>query len=38
MKGTDGETYTQGYLGISNVKVDDLSLSFTVDNSHIVFD
>ena len=36
MKGTDGKTYTQYYLGISTVDPADLYVSFTADHSHLV--
>lgn len=36
MLGSDGNTYTQEYTGIS-VDKDDLYFAFTVDNSHIEF-
>ena len=36
MLGSDGNTYTQEYTGIS-VDKDDLFFAFTVDNSHIEF-
>lgn len=38
MKGTDGNTYIQYYLGINTVDADDLCFAFTVDSSHYVFD
>jgi len=38
MKGTDGVTYIQYYLGISTVNVDDLALAFTIDGCHLVFE
>lgn len=38
MVGADGVAYSQNYLNISNnIVPDDLYLSFTVDNSHVVF-
>lgn len=38
MVGADGKTYTQNYLNIDNkIDPDNLYLSFTVDNSHVVF-
>jgi len=36
MKGTDGKTYTQYYLGISTVDPADLYVAFTADHSHLV--
>ncbi len=38
MQGTDGITYYQYYLGVSQVVVDDLNFAFTVDGSHYVFE
>ena len=38
MKGTDGVTYYQYYLGICNVNVSDCNFAFTVDSSHYVFE
>lgn len=38
MTGTDHNTYTQYYLGLSTVDPSDLQFAFTVDSSHIVFD
>lgn len=38
MLGNDGVTYTQSYLGISGIDVNDLQSAFTVENAHIVFD
>lgn len=38
MKGTDGNTYTQYYLGITSVDLNDLNVIFTVDGSHLVFE
>lgn len=37
-EGTNGETYQQGYIGISTIEPEDLCLAFTVDSSHLVFD
>jgi hypothetical protein len=37
MKGTDGNIYTQYYLGLSNIKPSDLNFAFTVDHCHLVF-
>ena len=37
MLGNDGVTYTQSYLGISGIDVNDLQSAFTVENAHIVF-
>lgn len=36
MKGTDGKTYTQYYLGINTVDPADLYVSFTADHCHLV--
>lgn len=36
MKGTDGKTYTQYYLGINTVDPADLYVSFTADHCHMV--
>ena len=36
MKGTDGKTYTQYYLGINTVDPADLYVAFTADHSHLV--
>lgn len=38
MQGTDGNTYTQYYLGINTIDPDDLNVAFTVDGSHLVFE
>ena len=37
MVGADGVTYTQNYLNISGIDKDNVFLSFTVDNSHVIF-
>lgn len=37
MKGTDGKTYIQYYLGVSTVDVNDLCFAFTIDSCHLVF-
>lgn len=37
IKGTDGNTYTQYYLGLSTIKPSDLNFAFTVDHCHLVF-
>ena len=37
MLGNDGVTYTQSYLGISGIDVNDLQSALTVENAHIVF-
>lgn len=37
MLGNDGVTYTQSYLGISGIDVNDLQSAFTVEKAHIVF-
>lgn len=37
MKGNDGNTYTQDYIGIS-VNQDDLYFRFTVENAYLVFE
>lgn len=38
MRGTDGKTYTQHYLGIDSINPNDLYLAFTIDSCHLVFD
>ena len=38
MKGTDGNTYTQDYIGINTVNPDDLYFRFTVDGCYLVFE
>ena len=38
MLGNDGVTYTQTYLGISGIDVNDLQSAFTVDHSYLKFD
>lgn len=39
MLGTDGQTYTQDYIGLNTItNPDDFYFHFTVDGSHIVFD
>jgi len=38
IKGTDGNTYIQYYLGINTVDVADLCFAFTIDKCHLVFD
>lgn len=37
MLGNDGVTYTQSYLGISGIDVNDLQSALTVEKAHIVF-
>src|SRR5574344_228111 len=37
MKGTDGKTYIQYYLGVSTVDVNDLCFAFTIDSCHLTF-
>lgn len=37
MRGIDGKTYTQYYLGISTVDPSNLYVDFTVDGCHLVF-
>lgn len=37
MKGTDGKTYVQYYLGVNTVNPNDLNVDFTVDGCHLVF-
>lgn len=37
MKGTDGKTYVQYYLGVNTVDPNDLNVDFTVDGCHLVF-
>ena len=36
--GTDGNTYTQDYIGINTIDPDDFYFRFTVDSSHLVFE
>lgn len=36
MKGTDGKTYTQYYLGLNTVDPADLYVAFTADHCHLV--
>lgn len=38
MRGTDGKTYTQHYLGIDSINPNDLFFAFTIDSCHLVFD
>jgi len=38
MKGTDGKTYTQDYIGINTVDPDNLYFRLTVDGSYIVLE
>ena len=38
MKGNDGKTYKQDYIGISPVAGQDLFFRFTVDGSHLLFE
>lgn len=39
MLGTDGQTYTQDYIGLNTVTTpDDFYFHFTVDGSHLVFE
>lgn len=38
MRGTDGKTYTQHYLGINSINPNDLYFAFTIDSCHLVFD
>ena len=37
MKGTDGNTYIQYYLGVNTVDVNDLCFAFTIDSCHLIF-
>ena len=37
MRGTDGKTYTQYYLGVNTVNPADLNFGFTIDSCHLVF-
>jgi hypothetical protein len=37
MKGTDGNTYIQYYIGVNTVNVSDLNFAFTIDGCHLVF-
>jgi hypothetical protein len=38
MKGSDGKTYKQDYIGISPIIGEDLYFRFTIDGSHLVFE
>ena len=38
MVGTDGNTYTQEYIGINTVDPNDFYFNFTIDHSHLEFD
>ena len=38
MVGTDGNTYTQDYIGINNIDPDDFYFCFTVEGAHLEFD
>ena len=38
MRGTDGKTYTQHYLGIDSINPNNLYFAFTIDSCHLVFD
>ena len=38
MRGTDGKTYTQHYLGIDSINPNDLYFAFTIYSCHLVFD
>lgn len=38
MVGTNGNTYTQDYIGVNNINADDLYVRFSVDGSHLVFE
>ena len=38
MRGADGKTYTQHYLGIDSINPNDLYFAFTIDSCHLVFD
>jgi hypothetical protein len=38
MKGNDGKTYKQDYIGISPIIGEDLYFRFTIDGSHLVFE
>lgn len=37
MKGTNGKTYVQYYLGVNTIDVNDLCFAFTIDSCHLVF-
>ena len=37
MKGTNGKTYTQYYLGVNTIDPNDLCFAFTIDGCHLVF-
>ncbi len=36
--GSDGNTYTQTYTGISTIVADNLWMSFTIEKAHLVFE
>ena len=38
MYGTDGNVYTQEYIGINTVDPDDMYFRFTIDGCHLAFD
>ena len=38
MKGNDGKTYTQDYIGISPIDGSDFYFRFTIDGCHLVFE
>ena len=38
MHGTDGNDYTQDYIGINTVDPDNFYFNFTVDGSYLVFE
>lgn len=38
MKGTDGKTYTQDYIGLTGIDADDFYVRLSVDHSHSIFE
>ena len=38
MLGTDGNTYTQDYVGITGIDPEDFYVRLSVDHSHLVFE
>jgi len=38
MQGNNGVLYTQYYVGVNNVNVDDFNFAFTIDGCHMVFE
>ena len=38
MNGTDGQIYTQDYIGINTIDPDNFYFRFTVDSSYLKFE